>query len=334
MCATAGPGRCAAAAAKLVTGWFTMPPAGWEEWLQRFDPAQYGGFNLVLGEPCSGAGPGSNRSPNPWRRYGTVPGLPFACRRAGMDASAGAVRPRRRARCLAQDRRAQAALQQHLDEGARPLSFDPPARGGAAAHDGCPRRATCPPPRAWRWRSSVGSSPFVHLRPRWLSAPAAACWRPCLLGRQAAAAKNGPHDPGPSARGSMDPAAGPCRVSTAANGDRLPPDLQSVKLGTIAGFPPDRHRSAGRHIRSPFHAPCSSPVELLSPARDADIASRPSTTAPTPFTSAAPFGCPRTAPEQSCRTSRLVRFAHRYHNRIFVTLNTILRDDRLDAAAR
>lgn len=38
---------------ELVTGWLDSDSA-WEDWLSRFDPLQYGGFNLVLGDLAGG----------------------------------------------------------------------------------------------------------------------------------------------------------------------------------------------------------------------------------------------------------------------------------------
>ena len=60
-------------------------------------------------------------------------------------------------------------------------------------------------------------------------------------------------------------------------------------------------------------------------------ASRPSTTAPTPCTSAGRRSARATRHRTRSKTWRgLVAHAHRYHARIFVTLNTILRDDELE----
>ena len=111
---------------ELVTGWLDAA-CGWEEWLQRFDPAQYGGFNLVLGELARGRWAWvSNRSPDPpdladdaravclppgWHGRGLASGL-YGLSNAALDT------PWPKTVALKQ------ALQQHLDEGARPQASD------------------------------------------------------------------------------------------------------------------------------------------------------------------------------------------------------------------
>jgi collagenase-like PrtC family protease len=77
------------------------------------------------------------------------------------------------------------------------------------------------------------------------------------------------------------------------------------------------------------------PHQLASSARDADIGIEPSTTAPTRSTSAARVLW-RTLQRRQQRAdiARLVRHAHRFNSRIFVTMNTILRDDELEGARK
>jgi putative protease len=76
-------------------------------------------------------------------------------------------------------------------------------------------------------------------------------------------------------------------------------------------------------------------LELLSPARDADIgieAVRHGADAV--YIGGASFGA-RSAADNSVRDiERLARYAHRFNSRIFCTLNTILRDDELEAARK
>jgi putative protease len=76
-------------------------------------------------------------------------------------------------------------------------------------------------------------------------------------------------------------------------------------------------------------------VELLSPARDADIgieAIRHGADAV--YIGGPGFGARDKASNAVADIERLVRHAHRFHARIFVTLNTILRDDELEPARR
>ena len=74
-------------------------------------------------------------------------------------------------------------------------------------------------------------------------------------------------------------------------------------------------------------------IELLSPARDADIGIEAiHHGADAVYIGGPSFGA-RTAADNSVRDiARLVRHAHRFGSRIFVTMNTILRDDELEPA--
>ncbi len=76
-------------------------------------------------------------------------------------------------------------------------------------------------------------------------------------------------------------------------------------------------------------------LELLAPARTADIGIEAiNHGADAVYIGGPSFGA-RSAADNSVRDiERLVRHAHRYHARIFVTLNTILRDDELEPARR
>ena len=74
-------------------------------------------------------------------------------------------------------------------------------------------------------------------------------------------------------------------------------------------------------------------LELLAPARDADIGIE----AVNHGADAVYIGGPSFGARVQCRQhvadiARLVHHAHRFHSRIFVTLNTILRDDELETA--
>lgn len=74
-------------------------------------------------------------------------------------------------------------------------------------------------------------------------------------------------------------------------------------------------------------------IELLSPARDADIGIEAiHHGADAVYIGGPSFGA-RTAADNSVQDiARLVRHAHRFGSRIFVTMNTILRDDELEPA--
>ena len=76
-------------------------------------------------------------------------------------------------------------------------------------------------------------------------------------------------------------------------------------------------------------------LELLSPARDADIgieAVRHGADAV--YIGGPSFGARSAADNSVQEIERLARFAHRFNSRIFVTLNTILRDDELEGARK
>jgi len=74
-------------------------------------------------------------------------------------------------------------------------------------------------------------------------------------------------------------------------------------------------------------------LELLSPARDADIGiAAIDHGADAVYIGGPSFGARDKAGNSLADIERLVRHAHRFHARIFVTLNTILRDDELEAA--
>lgn len=74
-------------------------------------------------------------------------------------------------------------------------------------------------------------------------------------------------------------------------------------------------------------------LELLSPARDASIAREAILHgADAVYIGGPSFGARHNACNEVSDIARLVEFAHRYHARIFVTLNTILHDDELEPA--
>ena len=76
-------------------------------------------------------------------------------------------------------------------------------------------------------------------------------------------------------------------------------------------------------------------IELLAPARDADIGIEAvNHGADAVYIGGPAFGARDKAPNSIADIERLVRHAHRYHARIYVTLNTILRDDELETARR
>lgn len=82
------------------------------------------------------------------------------------------------------------------------------------------------------------------------------------------------------------------------------------------------------------HAP-HRPLELLAPARDADIGIEAITHgADAVYIGGPGFGARDKAGNPIEDIERLVRHAHRFHARIFVTMNTILRDDELEGARR
>lgn len=74
-------------------------------------------------------------------------------------------------------------------------------------------------------------------------------------------------------------------------------------------------------------------LELLSPARDADIGIEAvNHGADAVYIGGPSFGARTSADNRVQDIARLVRHAHRFNSRIFVTLNTILRDDELEPA--
>ena len=74
-------------------------------------------------------------------------------------------------------------------------------------------------------------------------------------------------------------------------------------------------------------------LELLSPARTADIGIEAiQHGADAVYIGGPSFGARSTADNSVQDIARLVQHAHRFHSRIFVTLNTILRDDELEGA--
>ena len=74
-------------------------------------------------------------------------------------------------------------------------------------------------------------------------------------------------------------------------------------------------------------------LELLAPARDADIGIEAvNHGADAVYIGGPGFGARDKAGNSVAEIERLARHAHRYHARIFVTLNTILRDDELEPA--
>lgn len=76
-------------------------------------------------------------------------------------------------------------------------------------------------------------------------------------------------------------------------------------------------------------------LELLSPARTADIGIEAiNHGADAVYIGGPSFGARASADNSVQDIARLVQHAHRYHSRIFVTLNTILRDDELEPARR
>ncbi|MBZ8138576.1 collagenase-like protease [Rubrivivax gelatinosus] len=76
-------------------------------------------------------------------------------------------------------------------------------------------------------------------------------------------------------------------------------------------------------------------LELLAPARDADVGIEAvNHGADAVYIGGRAFGARDKAGNSLADIERLVRHAHRWHARIFVTLNTILRDDELEDARR
>ncbi len=76
-------------------------------------------------------------------------------------------------------------------------------------------------------------------------------------------------------------------------------------------------------------------LELLAPARDADIGIEAiNHGADAVYIGGPGFGARKSADNDVADIARLVEYAHRFHARIHVTLNTILRDDELEPARR
>jgi 23S rRNA 5-hydroxycytidine C2501 synthase len=76
-------------------------------------------------------------------------------------------------------------------------------------------------------------------------------------------------------------------------------------------------------------------LELLAPARNLDIGIEAiHHGADAVYIGGPSFGARSTADNSVADISRLVQHAHRFHSRIFVTLNTILRDDELEGARK
>ena len=76
-------------------------------------------------------------------------------------------------------------------------------------------------------------------------------------------------------------------------------------------------------------------LELLAPARDADIGIEAvNHGADAVYIGGPSFGARAAASNDIADIARLVNHAHRYNARVFVTLNTILRDDELEPARR
>lgn len=76
-------------------------------------------------------------------------------------------------------------------------------------------------------------------------------------------------------------------------------------------------------------------LELLSPARNAEIGIEAiNHGADAVYIGGPDMGARDKATNSVADIARLVSHAHRFHSRIFVTLNTILRDDELEPARR
>jgi len=76
-------------------------------------------------------------------------------------------------------------------------------------------------------------------------------------------------------------------------------------------------------------------IELLAPARDADIGIEAvNHGADAVYIGGPGFGARASAGNSVADIERLCRHAHRFGSRVFITLNTILRDDELEPARR
>ncbi len=93
----------------------------------------------------------------------------------------------------------------------------------------------------------------------------------------------------------------------------------------------------GLHSHPILHRPAMLPhhIELLSPARDADIGIEAvNHGADAVYIGGPSFGARTSADNRVQDIARLARHAHRFDSRIYVTLNTILRDDELEPARK
>ena len=80
---------------------------------------------------------------------------------------------------------------------------------------------------------------------------------------------------------------------------------------------------------------CNSKVELLSPARNAEIGiTAINCGADAVYIGAPHFGARAAATNSLADIERLTSYAHRFDCKVLITLNTILRDDELDDANR
>ncbi len=76
-------------------------------------------------------------------------------------------------------------------------------------------------------------------------------------------------------------------------------------------------------------------LELLAPARDADIGIEAiNHGADAVYIGGPGFGARSSADNSVADIARLAQHAHRFNSRIFVTMNTILRDDELEPARK
>ncbi|MGD9889084.1 MAG: U32 family peptidase [Halothiobacillaceae bacterium] len=76
-------------------------------------------------------------------------------------------------------------------------------------------------------------------------------------------------------------------------------------------------------------------LELLAPARDANIGIEAiNHGADAVYIGGPGFGARKSADNEVSKIARLVEYAHRFHARIHVTMNTILRDDELESAQK
>lgn len=162
---------------ELVTGWLDAD-SEWEDWLPGFDPKQYGGFNLVLGDLARGRWAwvsnrasdqrhdadhgGSEGLPAGWHGHRLGPGL-YGLSNAALDTPWPKTVALKR------------ALQDHLDAGARPdhalallksLLHMPPAGDELLPATGVPleleRRLSSPFVHAPEMSYGTRSSLLVH----------------------------------------------------------------------------------------------------------------------------------------------------------------------------